>query len=420
VRTELSSGCPSHLGDGARGGGPATALCESPAAGIAPSVVFILAGACGLVVANLYYAQPLLHELAVTFRSQPGDVGLVITLTQTGYAAGLLLLVPLGDILERRSLVVALLAVAALSLVASALASSLAVFEAAAIAAGGASVAAQVLVPLAAGLAAPEARGRVVGTVMSGLFIGIVASRTFSGLVAAAVGWRAVYWLAAFLMVVVALTLRLVLPRGRPSRRVTYMALLRSTVALVREEPVLRRRSLLGSLGFAAFSAVWTTLAFLLSGEPYHFGLTIIGLFGLVGAAGAVCASVAGRLADHGWARPATAVFAALVGAAFLLMIPGRSLLLPLVAGVVLLDIGVQGIQVTNQTVVYQLRGDARSRLTSVYMTAYFVGGAAGSACAAAIYAAWGWLGCCFLGIAIAVGLLSVWAWEPPARTLST
>jgi predicted MFS family arabinose efflux permease len=388
---------------------------DSPTGDIAPGLVLVLAAGCGLVVANLYYAQPLLHELAADFGSTPGDVGFVITLTQAGYAVGLLFLVPLGDLLERRSLVVAVLTVAALSLGASALASSLAVFEVAAIAVGCASVVAQVLVPLAAELAAPESRGRVVGTVMSGLFIGILVSRTFSGLLAAAMGWRTVYWLAAFLMVVLALTLRLVLPKGRPSRRVSYLDLLRSMVVLVRDEPVLRHRSLLGALGFAAFSDLWTTLAFLLSGAPYHFGLIIIGLFGLVGAAGAVCASVAGRLADHGWARPATGVFAVLVGAAFLLMIPGRSFLLPLVMGVILLDIGVQGIQVTNQTVVYRLRGDALNRLTSVYMTAYFVGGAVGSACAAATYAGWGWLGCCFLGIAIAVGLLSVWAWEAPA-----
>jgi predicted MFS family arabinose efflux permease len=352
---------------------------QSPCGAISRGLVAVLAVACGLAVANLYYAQPLLHALAGAFGTTPVGAGMVVTLTQLGYAAGLLFLVPLGDRLDRRSLVVVILVLAAISLAGSALANGLQVFELMALAVGCTSVVAQVLVPLAADLATPDRRGQVVGTVMSGLLIGILLSRTLSGLVASVAGWRTVYWLAALAMVLLAATLRLVLPADRPCGSMGYPALLRSTARLVREEPVLRRRALLGALGFAAFSALWTTIAFLLSGPPYHYGLAVIGLFGLVGAAGAVCASFAGRLADAGWARPATLAFAVSVGAAFLLLVPGRSLLLPLIAGIVFLDVGVQGIHITNQTLIYRLRGDAWSRITSAYMTAYFVGGAAGS-----------------------------------------
>jgi predicted MFS family arabinose efflux permease len=385
---------------------------QSRSGTISRGLVAVLAMACGLAVANLYYAQPLLHALTGAFGTTAGGAAMVVTLTQIGYAAGLLLLVPLGDLLERRSLVVVVLLLAAIALAGSALAGGLLVFEVVALAVGCTSVVAQVLVPMAADLAAPDRRGQVVGTVMSGLLIGILLSRTLSGLVAAVAGWRTVYWVAALAMVLLALTLRLVLPVDRPSRSMGYPALLRSTARLVRNEPVLRRRALLGALGFAAFSALWTTIAFLLSGPPYHYGLAVIGLFGLVGAAGAACATFAGRLADAGWARPASLAFALLVGAAFLLLMPGRSAVLALVAGIVLLDIGVQGIHITNQSLIYRLRGDARSRITSAYMTVYFVGGAAGSGAAGVIYARWGWMGVCLLGLALAGSLIAVWTWD--------
>lgn len=398
--------------DASPGGTPQARGRRDTGGTISPTLVLILAAACGLAVANLYYAQPLLHELAATFHASSAATGLIVTFTQAGYAAGLVLLVPLGDLLERRRLIVGVLGVAALALAGSALAGSLAVFQLVALGVGCTTVAAQILVPMAADHAAPHRRGRVVGVVMSGLLIGILLSRTLSGLVAAAFGWRTVYWVAAALMVGLATTLRLVLPRDRPAHRLSYPALLSSTAALMRSEPVLRRRALLGALGFAAFSVLWTTLAFLLAGSPYHYGLAVIGLFGLVGAAGALCANVAGHLADRGRARPATLTFSLLVGAAFLLMLPGRTLIVPLVAGIVVLDVGVQGIHITNQTLIYRLRGDARSRLTSAYMTSYFAGGAAGSATAGAVYAGWGWAGVCTLGIAIAIALVGVGAWD--------
>jgi predicted MFS family arabinose efflux permease len=368
--------------------------------------------ACGATVANLYYSQPLLHTLARSFETSSGVVATVVTVTQVGYAAGLLFLVPLGDLVRRRRLVVVMGSLAVVGLVGCGLAPSFALFEAAVLAVGCASVVAQILVPLAADLASEERRGQVVGTVMSGLLMGILLARTVSGLLASLAGWRFVYLVAAVVMAILVVVLRLVLPSTQPSSRLNYLALLRSTAAMVREEPLLRRRSLLGALCFACFSVLWTTISFLLSGPPYHYGIAVIGLFGLVGAAGALCATFAGRLADAGWTRRITLGFAVLILAAFILMVPGRNNLIALIGGILILDVGVQGVHITNQSIIYSLRADARSRINSAYMTTYFVGGAAGSAVAGVTYAAAGWIGVCGLGIVLAVAMVAAWGWD--------
>jgi predicted MFS family arabinose efflux permease len=368
--------------------------------------------ACGVTVANLYYSQPLLHTLARSFETSSGVVATVVTVTQVGYAAGLLFLVPLGDLVRRRRLVVVMGSLAVVGLVGCGLAPSFALFEAAVLAVGCASVVAQILVPLAADLASEERRGQVVGTVMSGLLMGILLARTVSGLLASLAGWRFVYLVAAVVMAILVVVLRLVLPSTQPSSRLNYLALLRSTAAMVREEPLLRRRSLLGALCFACFSVLWTTISFLLSGPPYHYGIAVIGLFGLVGAAGALCATFAGRLADAGWTRRITLGFAVLILAAFILMVPGRNNLIALIGGILILDVGVQGVHITNQSIIYSLRADARSRINSAYMTTYFVGGAAGSAVAGVTYSAAGWIGVCGLGIVLAVAMVAAWGWD--------
>jgi predicted MFS family arabinose efflux permease len=371
-------------------------------------IVILLAVACGLAVANLYYAQPLLHLLAANFATSSAVVATVVTVTQVGYAVGLVLLVPLGDLLDRRRLVAVVLVIDGIALCGTALSGSLLIFEGCSLVVGCTSVVAQVLVPLAADLASAERRGRVVGTVMSGLLLGILLARTASGLVAAAAGWRTVYWIAAGAMMVLSLNLTLFLPDDPTSSNLNYLALLGSAVSMARQEPVLRQRAVLGGLAFAAFSATWTTLAFLLAGSPYHYGTAVIGLFGLVGAAGALCASFAGRLADRGWERAASIGFAALVALAFLLMVAGRRDLVALLAGIVALDIGVQGLGITNQSLIYRLRDGARSRLNSVYMTTYFVGGASGSALGGLLYSTSGWVGVCWLGLALAILLIAV------------
>lgn len=375
-------------------------------------LVLILAVATGLAVANLYYAQPLLAQIARSFHTDDGQAGLIIILTQVGYAAGLMFLVPLGDVLERTRLVVTVLLGAAIALGAAALAPSVTILALIGVAIGLTSVVAQILVPFAADLASDDDRGRVVGTVMSGLLIGVLLARTLAGAIAGVWTWRAIFLVAAVLMVGLAGTLWLVLPRRAPNAPLSYPALLRSVVALVRQEPLLRRRALYGALGFGAFNVFWSTAAFLLAGPSYGYGTAIIGAFGLVGAAGALAASTVGRLSDRGHAGAATGVTAACIAVSFVFLFFGGHQLVPLVAGILLLDVGAQGLHVSNQNVIYRLSGQARSRLTTAYMTSYFLGGALGSALSVWIYTQQGWGGVCLLGGVLGAIAVMVWLFD--------
>lgn len=393
-------------------------MCAPSAAthpALSPRLVLILAVACGLMVANLYYAQPLLDDIARAFGIGSGLAGLVVTLTQLGYAAGLLFLVPLGDRMDRRRLVFTILGGLVMALLGALIAPSIAVLAVAGIAIGLTSVGAQVLVPFAATLADEAERGRVVGQVMSGLLLGILLARVASGILGQLVGWRAVYGIAAALMVGLSLVLWRELPTvpvASDAARGSYASLLRSVGTLVWEEPILRRRMAYGALGFAAFSVLWTSLAFLLVQHPYGYGQAAIGAFGLLGAAGALCASFAGRLADRGLTFPATGGFLLAALIAFGLLALGGADLVPLIAGVLLLDLGAQGMQVTNQSVIYRLRPEARSRLTTAYMTTYFLGGALGSATAAFTLARGGWSAICLLGATYIGVALLLWLTE--------
>ncbi len=369
-------------------------------------MVWLLAVACGLSVANLYYAQPLLDTIASAFDASSAQAGLIVTLAQVGYAVGLALVVPLGDLVDRRRLVPAVLLVTASALAASGFAPGIGVLIVLGAVVGLGSVAAQLLVPFAAELANDQERGRVVGQVMSGLLLGILLARTVSGSVAGIAGWRAVYWLASGVAVVLALVLVRWLPIDRARVAVPYRTLLAATAGLMRHEALLRRRAFLGALGFAAFSAFWTTLAFLLSSPPFGYGDGVIGLFGLIGAAGAVAATSAGRLADRGWTGVTTAAFAAMVLVSFGVLWFGRSSVVAVVVGILVLDIGVQGLQVTNQSLIYTLAPDSRSQITSAYMVCYFIGGALGSAAGGELYARGGWGAVCVLGAVI--GLVAV------------
>lgn len=280
-------------------------------------LVGLLAAACGLTVANLYYAQPLLSSLRGSFGIDAVTAGALITITQLGYAAGMVLLVPLGDRMGKRRLVAVLLAVTTAALAVSATAPVFPVLLGAALVVGLTSVVAQILVPLAADLAPEQARGRIVGRVMSGLLVGILLSRTVGSLVAEAAGWRVVYLASAALMAVLAVVLRLALPERAPTTDIPYGRLLASTARLLREHAALRRRALYQAAMFGAFSAFWTTVSYLLTGPGYHYSELGIGLFALVGAAGAAVAPLAGRWADHGWGRAATGAAFAVGAAAF-------------------------------------------------------------------------------------------------------
>ncbi|MBV9803001.1 MAG: MFS transporter, partial [Solirubrobacterales bacterium] len=331
--------------------------------GISRPLVLLLAFICGAAVANLYYAQPLLHTISRAFSVSSGQAGLLVTASQAGYVLGLALLVPLGDLLERRRLIAVILVVSAGALGLAAAAPSFAVFAIAVAIVGVSAVVAQIIVAMSSSLASGTERGRVVGTVMSGLLIGILVARTISGIAAEFLGWRAVFVMAAVAMMILASVLRCVLPRVPPTERLSYPQLLRSVLALVRGEPLLRQRMLIGATAFGCFSVLWTSVAFLLAGAPYHYGNAVIGLFGLAGLAGALIAPVAGRLSDRGHGR------LAMTGSIFVLLLSwgalafGESSVVALIVGIVLLDLGAQAMHISNQSAIYTLHGQARSRL---------------------------------------------------------
>ncbi|MEA2783543.1 MAG: hypothetical protein QOK29_5089 [Rhodospirillaceae bacterium] len=381
--------------------------------GVTRRLTLVMAVGCALSAANLYYAQPLLEAISRSFGAGPGGVSTVVTMSQIGYGLGLLALVPLGDLVDRRRMVCALLVVTAAALAGAAVAPSLAALDAAILIASLTSVVVQVLVPFAAALAAPAERGRVVGAVMSGLLMGILLARTLAGAVAALAGWRSVYVMAAVLMLGLAALLRRELPTPPRPAAAGYPALMRSVLEIARQEPIVRRRAFYGAAMFASFSVFWTSLAFLLTRPPYGYGEGVIGLFGLVGLAGAAMANVAGRAADAGRTRPATGLALAGLAASFALLALGSTSLAALIAGVVLLDAAVQAGQILNQSEIYRVRPDATSRVTTVYMAIYFAGGAVGSASAGALYATAGWGGVCALGAGLALAGLAAWVCEP-------
>ncbi len=367
-------------------------------------------------MANLYYAQPLLpgmaRDLGVTVR----QVGWVPVLTQVGYAIGLFLFIPLGDAVERRRLILQLVLASAGALAAAALAPGAAWLAAACFGVGFLSVIPHVAVPLAAHLAAPSQRGRVIGLIMSGVLAGILLARTFSGLVGGAFGWRAVYGLAAAGMVVLAAGLARLLPPSPPERAVRYAELLASLGPLVRDEKELSRPSLIGAMVFASFSVFWTTLAFFLETPPYHWGAEGAGLFGLIGLAGALAAPLVGRVSDRRGPRFATGVSLGVALASFgVLGLLGRNLA-GLVAGVVLLDVGIQSAHVCNLARIHALDPAARSRRNTVYMVAYFAGGALGTFLGVRAWAHYGWTGVCAAGAGFLLVALAVWARRDPQR----
>ncbi|TMR26664.1 MFS transporter [Nonomuraea zeae] len=373
----------------------------------------LMSVATGLAVAGNYFAQPLLDLIGRELGVGPSAAALVVTAAQGGYALGLILLVPLGDLVERRRLAMCLYAATAVFLLVSATAVNGTVLLAGTALTALTSVGAQVVVPFAATLAAPAERGRVVGTVMTGLMLGLLLARTASGALSELGGWRTVYWVNALLMVLMAVLLRVCLPRlGGDGERRSYLGLLRSTVAMFRYEPLLRWRSGIAALSLASFSVLWTALTFLLAGSPYEWSESAIGLFGLAGAVGALTAMVAGRLADRGFVQIVTGAGTVLLTASWLALAAGARSLIWLLVGVIVLDLAHQAVLNSSQNVLYALRPEARNRINSAFMTALFVGGAAGSALASAVWALGGWSGVCVLGATLSAGTLVLWGLE--------
>ncbi len=398
-----------------------------------PGLVRTMAIAGGATVANLYYCQPLLVEMGRDVGASARALGVVPTLTQVGYAVGLLLVVPLGDKLERRRVILAMTALVTLALLAVMASPNLAWLGAASLAVGATTVVPQLLIPFAATLARPEDRARTVAQVTGGILVGVLLSRTLGGTVAAHLGWRAVFGVAAAMMVALGIALRLSLPRQEPrGPSLRYPALLSSLWHLVRDEKVLRLHALLGALTFGAFSAFWTTLAPFLE-RTHHKGPATVGLYGAVGVLGALAAPLVGRRLDRQRDRRVNAIAIVCVLVSFPIFWVSRGSLWGLAVGVVLMDLGVQANHVSNQAWIFSLRADAHSRVNTVYMVAYFVGGALGALASSVAYDAWGWGGSCAVGTALAGAALVRLLWagktarpvsagpadEPDARLVS-
>jgi len=365
-------------------------------------LLLLLATIAGVAVANIYYNQPLLDNFRQSFPASASWVGVVPAVTQLGYAAGMLLLAPLGDRFDRRALILLQTAGMCIALVVAAAAPALPVLVAASLAIGVLATIAQQAVPFAAELAPPSQRGHAVGTVMSGLLLGILLARTAAGFVAEYFGWRAVFAVSVLALLALAVVIVLRLPKSKPTSTLSYGKLLVSMWHLVVEHRALREASLTGAALFAGFSIFWSVLALLLAGPPFHLGPQAAGLFGIVGAAGALAAPLAGKFADRRGPRAIITLSIVLVAISFVVFGFSAKSIAGLVIGVIVLDVGVQAAQISNQSRIYALKPDARSRVNTVYMVAYFIGGALGSAVGAAVWPVFGWVGVSVAGLVFA------------------
>jgi predicted MFS family arabinose efflux permease len=391
-------------------GEAAGASREEGAPGLPRATLLVFAATCGISVANIYCSQPLLDAIAADFAVSHGVIGLVVSLTQIGYAAGLFFLVPLGDLVDRRRLVIAQTLLSAIALLLVGCAPNRIALLSGMVAVGLLAVVIQVLVAFTADLAAPAARGRAVGFVTSGVVIGILGARFVAGVVADIGGWRAVYLILSVLTITMSASLARALPRDLRSRASeTYGAVLRSVPRLFLRDPFLRVRALLAFLIFAAFSTLWTSMVLPLSAPPLALSHSKIGLFGLVGLAGALAAGRAGRLADQGLARWTTGVSLGLLTVSWFLIGLLPHSLVALTAGVLVLDLAVQAIHVTNQSLMFAVRPEARSRLVAGYMLFYSTGSALGAIASTAVYAGFGWGGVSLLGASFSAMAVLVW-----------
>lgn len=379
-------------------------------------LTILLAAACGIVVANLYYAQPLIGVISSSIGLSATSAGFIVTITQIGYVVGLLFVVPMGDIVENRRLIVISLLLTAVALTVTAVSKQAVPFLAASFAIGIGAVAAQVLVPFASYLASESSRGRVVGNIMSGLLLGIMLARPLSSLVADFFGWHTVFALSAAAVFILAIVLFKVLPTRKPSADTRYTALLGSMWHLLRTTPILRRRAAYHACVFATFSLFWTTVPLLLSGPTFHFSQKGIAVFALVGVAGAVAAPIAGRLADHGWTKPATGI--ALVTVFISVLLPlmiqtGSPIgITVLVVSAILLDAGVSANLVLGQRALFSLSPEIRSRLNGLFMAIFFFGGAIGSAIGGWAYGTGGWSTPLWIGVAFPIAAMLYFATE--------
>ncbi|WP_313469738.1 MFS transporter, partial [Lysinibacillus sp.] len=374
------------------------------------AVTLLFATACGMSVANIYFAQPLLDQLALEFAIDHSIIGLIITITQIFYGLGLLLLVPLGDLLNQRRLIIGQMLLSTVALFIVGTASYIVVLFAGMALVGLLAVVTQTLVAFAATMASSTNRGRVVGIVTSGIVIGILLARTFAGLLTDLAGWRSVYLVSATLMLLMVSLFLKVLPRvEREVKSLSYWQLISSVFTLFIQERTLRIRSVVAMLIFADFSILWTPLVLPLSAPPLALSHSVIGAFGLVGVAGALAAAKAGKLADQGFGQKTTGIALMLLLISWLFINYLEQSLWALIVGIVLLDLAVQAVHVTNQAMILPLLSEARSRLTAGYMVFYSIGSAGGSIASTQTYALFGWKGVCLLGASISTIALLFW-----------
>jgi predicted MFS family arabinose efflux permease len=383
---------------------------------LTPRLTFLLAATAGMTVANIYYNQALLPKIADTFHVDSGAAGWVAVATQLGYASGLLLLVPLGDSVNRKTLLVLTSLGAAAAMVVLTFSVNLPMTVVVSYLLGTICITPQVAIPYGAGLARPEKRGRAVGAIMSGLLIGVLGARSFAGFLSDYVGWREVFAIGAGLTLLISLCL-LRLPSSPVANPVPYRSILASLWPLLKRERLLRRHALLGALSFGAFSAFWTTLAFYLEARPEHYGGRMVGWFGLIAIVGVLVAPVVGRLADRLGPQLLNGVALATMALSFGLMSLSVFSLGWLVAGTILMDAGAQANQISNQTRIYTLPGELRNRITSVYMIIYFIGGTLGSLFGSYAWRSFGWNGVCALGVLLPVAGLLVLRFSPRPAT---
>ncbi|MER7715337.1 MFS transporter [Streptomyces flaveolus] len=381
-------------------------------------LTLLLAVVCGITTANAYYAQPLLDRMAHDLNASSSAVSLLVTTGQIGVACGLLFVVPAADIMRRQFLLTALFALDTLALAGSALAPNVLVLDLLALLIGVGAVAIPILTAYAAGLADDATRGRALGVIMGGVLFGILLSRTVASLIAAAGGWRTVYAVAAVAMAAVTVAVPRIVRDGSRPLRMAYGAQVLSVLTQFRDLPVLRSRCFLGACVMGAFTAFWTSVAFLLTAPPFSYSQIGIGVFALSGVAGALMTSGGGRLIDRyrHWRWQSSGVCLAVLALSFALLMLGGTSILWLVVGAVVMDAAIQAVHVTNQSVVYELNDDARSRLAGGYMISFALGGAVGSACSAEAYHRWGWDGSCWVGVALAAAGLLAWAFGSGAE----
>lgn len=363
------------------------------------SLVLLMATACGIIVANLYYAQPLLSQIASTFNVSQQSISLVPMLNQIGYAIGMFFILPLGDIKEKRSLIILMLLLSAVSLTLMSVSQNINMLFFSAFAIGLTNVAPHLIIAFAAQLSKPSERGKIIGTVMSGLLIGILFSRTFSGIVGSAFSWRLVYAIAVGLIILLTLLLWILFPFSPAKSNIGYTNLLKSLWNLIKNEPVLRQASLSGAMMFAAFSAFWTTLIFLLESPAYKLGAQTAGLFGLVGVIGALAVPLVGKFADKKSPKFTLLIAVFCSALSFICFWMLGLKLWGLIIGVILLDLGTQSGQISNQTKIYALNGEARNRINTVFMVSYFIGGSLGSYLGVYGWSRFGWNGVCAVGL---------------------